>query len=298
MLAPLILCEEDAVLLGVQRDGVVCRRVGESTDASAIYSRAEGTGAGDESGTLRTGFSHVQGVLSSRRRSALRAEIAGARALLHGAWPPAGAEEVGTELLYERLAEAGYDYGPGFQGLRRVWRAGDEVFAEVALAEEHAVGAAGFCVHPALSDAALHALVLVALDGESSGELSVPFSFSGVRLYAGGASALRVCFGLRYGEDGGSWAASVVAVDEGGAAVFSIDELKTRALDRGALMSRHGGRDDLYELEWVPVMSSSNGSRPRVVLLGGGPVGVPGELECYADLGALEDAIAGGVAPA
>ena len=106
-----------------------------------------------------------------------------------------------------------------------------------------------------------------------------------------------MCFGLRYGEDGGSWAASVVAVDEGGAAVFSIDELKTRALDRGALMSRHGGRDDLYELEWVPVMSSSNGSRPRVVLLGGGPVGVPGELECYADLGALEDAIAGGVAP-
>ena len=99
-------------------------------------------------------------------------------------------EEVGTELLYERLAEAGYDDGPGFQGLRRVWRAGDEVFAEVALAEEHAVGVAGFCVHPALSDAALHALVLVALDGESSGELSVPFSFSGVRLYAGG---LRRC---------------------------------------------------------------------------------------------------------
>ncbi|WP_208615158.1 polyketide synthase dehydratase domain-containing protein, partial [Streptomyces caeruleatus] len=52
------------------------------------------------------------------------------------AWPPAGAEPVSVDDLYDGLAETGYGYGPTFQGLRAVWRRGEEVFAEVCLAEE------------------------------------------------------------------------------------------------------------------------------------------------------------------
>ncbi|MEE1742855.1 polyketide synthase dehydratase domain-containing protein, partial [Streptomyces sp. JV184] len=50
-----------------------------------------------------------------------------------GAWPPAGAEKVDVSALYEEFAAAGYDYGPLFQGVRAVWRADGEVFAEVEL---------------------------------------------------------------------------------------------------------------------------------------------------------------------
>lgn len=52
-------------------------------------------------------------------------------------WPPHGAETVADGGHYEGFAEAGFDYGPSFQGLGRVWRRGDEVFAEVALPEEY-----------------------------------------------------------------------------------------------------------------------------------------------------------------
>ena len=108
-------------------------------------------------------------------------------------WPPEGAEELDSEFLYDRLAEAGYGYGPSFQGLRQRWQVGDELYAEVALEEAAASRRQqGFCIHPALSDAALHALLLEALDLQKPGAVEVPFSFSGVRLYGQGASSLRV----------------------------------------------------------------------------------------------------------
>nr|WP_312878247.1 beta-ketoacyl synthase N-terminal-like domain-containing protein [Lentzea indica] len=71
-------------------------------------------------------------------------------------WPPAGAEAVQVEGVYERFAELGFDYGHAFRGLRAAWKLGDQVFAEVALPED--VTVAGFGLHPALLDAALHAV--------------------------------------------------------------------------------------------------------------------------------------------
>ncbi|HKN55331.1 MAG TPA: type I polyketide synthase, partial [Amycolatopsis sp.] len=49
------------------------------------------------------------------------------------AWPPAGAQPIDVENFYADLTERGYAYGPAFQGMRAVWRRGDEVFAEVVL---------------------------------------------------------------------------------------------------------------------------------------------------------------------
>ncbi|MEU4303870.1 polyketide synthase dehydratase domain-containing protein, partial [Kitasatospora aureofaciens] len=74
------------------------------------------------------------------------------------AWPPQGAEELAIDGLYADFADGGFVYGPLFQGLRGVWRSGDEVFAEVALPEDGAGEAGRFGLHPALLDAALHAL--------------------------------------------------------------------------------------------------------------------------------------------
>ncbi|MER7229133.1 SDR family NAD(P)-dependent oxidoreductase, partial [Streptomyces rubradiris] len=101
------------------------------------------------------------------------------------AWPPPGAEPVGLDGVYERLAELGAEYGPGFQGLKAAWRLGEEVCAEVAVPG----GAEGFGLHPALTDAALHAIALRAGTEE---RMTLPFAWSGVELYAPGATALRV----------------------------------------------------------------------------------------------------------
>ncbi|MFD0448268.1 polyketide synthase dehydratase domain-containing protein [Streptomyces indonesiensis] len=90
-----------------------------------------------------------------------------------------------------RAAENGLQYGPVFQGLKRAWRRGDEVFAEVSLPEGERERAGEFGLHPALFDAALHAMgVSEALAG-GSGSL-LPFSWRGFSLGAVGASSLRV----------------------------------------------------------------------------------------------------------
>ncbi|MFF8336032.1 type I polyketide synthase, partial [Streptomyces cacaoi] len=160
-----------------------------------------------------------------------------------GVWPPRGAEPVDVSGCYERLAEAGFGYGPVFQGLRSAWRRGEDVFAEVALPE--GVEGERFGLHPALFDAALHASLLTAVDdGEGTG--GVPFAWSGVRLHAAGASGLRVR--IRPGEDGGL---SLALADVTGAPVASVDSLVVRPIEADQL--RTAERDSLFTLDWAPV---------------------------------------------
>ena len=57
--------------------------------------------------------------------------------------------------LYEGLAVGGLIYGPAFQGVTAAWTHPDgTVYADVALPEGTDV--AGYLIHPALLDTALH----------------------------------------------------------------------------------------------------------------------------------------------
>ncbi|WP_033356158.1 polyketide synthase dehydratase domain-containing protein, partial [Kitasatospora aureofaciens] len=171
------------------------------------------------------------------------------------AWPPAGAAEVSVEGLYERLAEAGFVYGPLFRGLTSVWRSGDEVFAEVALPEDAAGEAGRFGLHPALLDAALHALVLADGGGDTPPEQGrtssgghLPFAWSGVTLAASGASRLRVRL-----TPVGAGGVSLAVADGAGGAVLSVDSLVLRPVDGQAVVSGGVDRDCLFRLDWASV---------------------------------------------
>ncbi|SCG79570.1 erythronolide synthase, partial [Micromonospora humi] len=159
-------------------------------------------------------------------------------------WPPSGAVAVDVDGFYPAGVEAGYGYGPAFRGLRRAWRVGDDVYAEVELPES--VPPAAYGVHPALLDAALHGLGLGAPDGAGSGPM-LPFSWSGVRLFARGASTLRVR--LARADDGG---VAVWLSDPAGAPVASIDRLVLRAWD-GAPAADAGTREALLRVDWSPL---------------------------------------------
>ena len=93
-------------------------------------------------------------------------------------WPPAGAVAADLADGYERLAARGYGYGPAFQGLTATWVRGDEVFAEVRLPDA-AGGVNGFGVHPALLDAAMHALVMTDQIAGHSGRSGVAVLVAG-----------------------------------------------------------------------------------------------------------------------
>ncbi|MFC0112317.1 SDR family NAD(P)-dependent oxidoreductase [Kibdelosporangium aridum] len=174
-------------------------------------------------------------------------------------WPPPGAEPVDITGLYGRLREAGYGYGPAFNGLRAVWRRGTELFGEVALPDS--VSPSGFAIHPALLDSALHALMA---DSDLA-EVRLPFSWSGVSLLATQPSTLRV----RLSQTGPD-AVSVLMADQTGTVVGSVDSLVGRVVDATRL---NDSGDSLYEVRWTPVTGSVAPSAEFVVV----PIDTTGE---------------------
>ncbi|MFF2851894.1 SDR family NAD(P)-dependent oxidoreductase [Streptomyces sp. NPDC058001] len=195
---------------------------------------------------------HASGVLS--------AETAGETFDLT-AWPPVNAQPVDLDGFYDALASSGYMYGPAFQGLRAAWRRGDEIFAEVSLPEEQAEGASTFGIHPALLDAALHATV--ATDGEDGGQVRLPFAWTGVSLFAAGATTVRV----RLAYIGADTAALQLA-DLEGRPVASVDALVSRPVSKEQLrQSGAGEQDALYAVDWVPAETSAEMITPEFDVL-------------------------------
>ncbi|HET7418181.1 MAG TPA: SDR family NAD(P)-dependent oxidoreductase [Solirubrobacterales bacterium] len=167
--APLPISEEGAVQLQVTVSG---------EHELTVHARQEPTGDEEETPWAR----HATATLSDEPPAPLDFDAI--------AWPPAGAEPLDTADLYERVADMGLEYGPAFQGLEAAWRLGEEIYAEISLAEEQSTEAGSFGVHPALLDAALHA---AGLDPDAADTARQPSTFSGVSVHiAKGPSALRI----------------------------------------------------------------------------------------------------------
>ncbi|MCX2734491.1 polyketide synthase dehydratase domain-containing protein, partial [Saccharopolyspora sp. NFXS83] len=193
-------------------------------------------------------------------------------------WPPTGAETIDAQGLYPDLAEVGLDYGPLFQGLTAAWRLGDQVFAEVSLPDPSA--ATGFGLHPALSDAALHAIGMSDLAGAAA-RTRLPFTFRDVSLHAVGASTLRVRV-----SPAGTDAVSVELADAAGQPVATIGELVLRPVSATDLAaSRPTHHDLLFALDWTPVTGQPEDAAWAV--LGPDDLGVAGEAPSYADIASM-----------
>ncbi|WP_051852205.1 type I polyketide synthase [Streptomyces sp. NRRL F-5650] len=207
---------------------------------------------------------------------------------LAGAWPPEGARAVDISGMYERMAEAGYEYGPEFRGLRRVWHLDGEVYAEAALPDDQTSAAGRFGLHPALFDAALHAMFT--WDGDDGGGVGMPFSWAGVRLHATGCTRLRVRLTRRGADE-----VAVTLADEAGEPVVTADSLVVRRMTGAALGTAR--TDALYRLDWRTPPAREAGPAPRTVVLGPDPLGAGSALpdaSCVAGVGELADLAAAG----
>ncbi|WP_343283611.1 SDR family NAD(P)-dependent oxidoreductase [Streptomyces sp. CS014] len=240
--APLLLAARDSLALQVTVGG---------PDATgrrpvAVHARAHGERSG---GATSRWTRHASGYLTSE------AAPAAAAMATQDVWPPTDAETVDIGALYDLLTEQGFGYGALFRGLRRAWKRGDEVFAEVALPED--ADTSGFGLHPALLDVALHGGELFA----ENDEVTMPFAWHGVTLHATGATVLRVRL-TRAGEGAGY---SITATDPGGGPVLTVDSFVPRAVSADEVGGGFGGdpvHDDLFTLDWTAVGPPS-GAEPE-----------------------------------
>ncbi|WP_345598211.1 type I polyketide synthase, partial [Streptomyces marokkonensis] len=228
--APLLVPDQGAVRVQVS--------VGEETDGLrpvAVYSRP------DDADTGTSWIRHASGQLDDH---------APAPDTDFAVWPPEGAQPVDLTGFYEEQANAGYAYGPLFQGLSTLWTLGEEIYAEVALPTEDADAAAGFGLHPALLDAVLHCGAFTERKAEE-GKIILPFAWNGMTLHAADAIGLRVRM-----TPTGPESVALELADSEGAPVASVDSLVLRAVSDEQLTSSGRTRSDtdaLFAVEWTAV---------------------------------------------
>ncbi|MET9107320.1 type I polyketide synthase, partial [Streptomyces zhihengii] len=246
--APLVLPESGGVQVQV--------RV-EDPDASGdrpvqVYGRIDGA----EDWTL-----HAVGFLSASDAAAPGFDLE--------AWPPQNAVPVDIDGFYDAMADAGLGYGPLFQGVQAAWRDESGVYADVALPEPGVDQVDTLGIHPALLDAALHPSGFVLGDGGEVSGPQLPFAWSGVELFAVGATTLRVA--IRPDGDG----VSIEAADGTGAPVAVVRSLTLRSVSAEQLSAVRRVDDALFAVEWAELSpDTAGGEAPEWTVLeaGDGPV--------------------------
>ncbi|WP_327223359.1 type I polyketide synthase [Streptomyces platensis] len=248
--SPLVVPQKGAVALQI----VVGAPAEDGTRSVTIHSRPEAQDASEGEWSR-----HAHGTLAAAPATDPRPAPDPAP------WPPAGAELLPVADLYPLLADRGIAYGPSFRGLSAAWRRGAELYAEITLPDT--VDTAGFGLHPALFDSALHVLALgVGESDDAPDGVVLPFSWSGVTLHtpAPGTRALRVRL-----TPSGATGAELGMTDADGLPVATVEALALRPVTRDQM--RRAGADvshSLLGVTWHPVGSPAEPPAPedRVVV--------------------------------
>ncbi|MFJ4188504.1 type I polyketide synthase [Kitasatospora sp. NPDC089509] len=178
-----------------------------------------------------------------------------------GAWPPPGAEAVEPEAA----------------GVTALWRHGEELFVEAALADEHADSHAAedWGLHPDLLERVVRC----------AGPVTT-VAWRGVRLYAVGATRIRARI------TPGPAGLALHLADPTGRPVASVDAVTVRpAVEPATATARTRANDGLFHLDWVPVTLPTAVPPVRWAVLTGDaepalPVG-----RRFADLGSVLEAL-------
>ncbi|WP_405180893.1 type I polyketide synthase [Nocardia sp. NBC_01377] len=235
LLTPLVVSATGGVQLQIVVSGP-----DESGDrAVSVHSRLDGR---DGSGEW---VMHAQGLIGDR------ADDLGHHDNELAVWPPHEAIAVDATDAYEFLLDHGYGYGPVFQGLRSVWRRGEELFVEAVLPETGGDGSR-YGMHPALLDSVLHAVAFDTIRDphtDTGTGLGLPFSWLQVALHAEGAGAVRAR--IRPATDG-SDGVSILVTDTTGQPVLTVGSLVTRTVDPAQLVAATTS-DPLHVVRWNPL---------------------------------------------
>lgn len=147
-------------------------------DGSISYEIYSSQDAGDESGPV-----HSQG------RAVLIRDVEIPRVDLHEMRADSSCHEISSGQCYEIFRDMGFDYGPGFQGIDRVYAGSDRVLAKLELPPEIIQNGGHWVLHPGIMDSALQAAVGFFVD--SGGKLlenslltpMVPFALEDIEIF-------------------------------------------------------------------------------------------------------------------
>ncbi|MEU6927215.1 SDR family NAD(P)-dependent oxidoreductase [Streptomyces sp. NPDC046631] len=179
-----------------------------------------------------------------------------------------GAGRLEADALYAQLREMGYGYGDAFQGVRGGEHGDGWARSRVVLPDTARINHSGFALHPALSDAALHAAVACGLiETSAAGDIAVPFVFNGVRV--GDADDADQCWAVarRVAPD----AIALTLADDDGHVLLSVDRMVVRGLERPTQQPAHE-EATLYTTDWAEAENELGVERRLCVVGADGPL--------------------------
>ncbi len=167
-------------------------------------------------------------------------------------------ETVGVGQFYRRLADAGYNYGPNFQGIAQLWTGNDGTFAAVRLPQ--GLQADNYQIHPALLDACFQTAV-AALPAsfwtDAKGKGYYPVTIERLRFHApAGASAFAAASLTRF--DATVLKADIAVFDAQGQRLLEVEGLVCRPSEQRV----QRGFGTFYEYQWK--LKQRQGETPRV----------------------------------
>jgi myxalamid-type polyketide synthase MxaE and MxaD len=156
---------------------------------------------------------------------------------------------------YEGLRQRGFEWGPAFRGLDRLWQGNDQALGHLRLPEPVAAGAGRYRFHPALLDACLHVAGVALATAQGGAEAYMPIRVGSLRVHGVPGSSLwsHATVSGENEEGDGALAADVRIFDERGELIAEVLGLVAEAVGtRAPAAAQPDVREFLHGVDWLP----------------------------------------------
>jgi len=166
-------------------------------------------------------------------------------------------EEIPIEQFYDTSRTIGFEWGPAFRGVKRLWRGDDAALGQIALPDLVVGEAVSYQLHPALLDACLQPFI-PSLPGAgvhaSTGDIYVPFGVDNFVFYGPATTQMWSYFKRRPSEHDveETYTTDVTLFDDNGKIIAVLNGLHLKRATEGTLrrMAHEETGEHLYELVW------------------------------------------------
>lgn len=166
-------------------------------------------------------------------------------------------EEIPIHEFYSESRKIGFEWGPTFRGVERLWRSNEASLGLIALPEELIGEASDYLLHPALLDACLQPFV-PCLPGSgvhsATKDIYIPFGIDNFTYYGSSSTRMWSYFKRRPSENGvdEAYTMDVVLFDDTGKVIAKFDGLHLKRANQATLqrMANVESGEHLYELSW------------------------------------------------
>lgn len=157
-------------------------------------------------------------------------------------------EEFEKDSLYKTFAEMGFNYGPCFQGIEKVFRGKDEVLALIKVPDYIDLDDQNYTLHPAVLDSCFQSLVALVAPMEGF----MPVEIERIQVY-GRPKPVMWCHGVQIEIKGKELTGDIFVYDEDENLIAEIIAMKTKAVESSSSFDVGKLDDWLFEVNWTPL---------------------------------------------